>query len=613
MLGMVLWDQSASSIKAQKTLKLEKQSFKDELTKLGQHEWVDFSDGALPPHGKSKAVGKTDFIKTLSDVESLIQESSPDWIYLFSDGGFSAPQALPSLLSDTQKFATIIDPKYKDDISIDRLETDPVWYVRSDSEIRIFLSRNALSTPNQVDLLISLNGQLVSTSQARFDDDQLQTSVSLNIKAERMGSLPLEIRIAEGQGGAIPENDHLLRSCDILRDRVRILRVVGRPNWSSKFIRDMLMEREDVDLIDFHILRAMNDRVLANTDELALIPFPVEELFVENIDSFDLILWQNFDYESYPFFKAEYVRNLQKAVRSGCGLFLLNGALPWSLERAPMSSLAPIQNKGEDSKIIKGRWKVNPSEFIQNPLKERLEQSPEFSMRTFQGQPQRNSTTVLSIGEVPIISTMPMGKGRVLQLATDQLWQWRFSPPKGHRQIYGDLLKQCLLWLQHHPDTERRDFHVQSPAQLHQGLQVTMTEIANRDRQLIWSRAELQSEIAHLIPANERQITIPTPSTVGSYKLRLEDHPPQIISIQGLQGEFHPKNKLVQTKAQLLELGMTEVSSPREIQLDNRESSGKRSTGQPWHDRVWFLPSFVLMALAHWLLINRNIRSFMPS
>ncbi|MEZ4466735.1 MAG: hypothetical protein R3F43_20385 [bacterium] len=54
-----------------------------------------------------------------------------------------------------------------------------------------------------------------------------------------------------------------------------------------------------MDLISFFILRTGASIDVARRDELSLIPFPTQELFEEQLGSFDLIVFQNFTYRGY--------------------------------------------------------------------------------------------------------------------------------------------------------------------------------------------------------------------------------------------------------------------------------------------------------------------------
>jgi len=49
-------------------------------------------------------------------------------------------------------------------------------------------------------------------------------------------------------------------------------------------------------LISFFILRTPGDDPHSSQDELSLIPFPTQEIFQEQLKTFDLVIFQNFNH-----------------------------------------------------------------------------------------------------------------------------------------------------------------------------------------------------------------------------------------------------------------------------------------------------------------------------
>ena len=82
-------------------------------------------------------------------------------------------------------------------------------------------------------------------------------------------------------GEAVEVNNRWSFEVKVIRDRVRVLHLNGRPSWDSRFLRETLANNPKVDLLSFFILRTLTDDVGATTSELSLIPFPSNLLFSE--------------------------------------------------------------------------------------------------------------------------------------------------------------------------------------------------------------------------------------------------------------------------------------------------------------------------------------------
>ncbi len=141
-----------------------------------------------------------------------------------------------------------------------------------------------------------------------------KATVELSMTIERAGARILEVSIQPPEGDAIPENNRRFVSVDVARDRVRVLHVAGRPTYDVRALRMWLKSDASVDVVAFFILRTHDSQVHASADELALIPFPVDELFTEQLPTFDAVVLQDFNAKPYGLDK--HLKNLA-ALREG--------------------------------------------------------------------------------------------------------------------------------------------------------------------------------------------------------------------------------------------------------------------------------------------------------
>jgi len=147
--------------------------------------------------------------------------------------------------------------------------------------------------------------------------------LELSATIHRAGARILEVSLDAPDGQAIEANDQRFIAINVARDRVRVLHVAGRPTYDVRALRMWLKSDASVDLVAFFILRSDEDNVVAPSSELALIPFPVDELFTDHLPSFDAVVLQDFDAGEYGL--SRHLSNLRRYVEKGGGVIMVGG------------------------------------------------------------------------------------------------------------------------------------------------------------------------------------------------------------------------------------------------------------------------------------------------
>lgn len=174
-----------------------------------------------------------------------------------------------------------------------------------------------------------------------------EATVELTITLDRAGARVVQISIEPPNGDKVPENDQRIMTFSVARERVRLLHVAGRPTYDVRALRMWLKSDESVDLVAFFILRTNDDDVAAADSELALIPFPVDELFTQHLPSFDAVILQDIDAVAYRL--AEHLPALEAYVRSGGGLIMVGGPASFAgghYARTPLERALPVELGG---------------------------------------------------------------------------------------------------------------------------------------------------------------------------------------------------------------------------------------------------------------------------
>jgi uncharacterized membrane protein len=168
-------------------------------------------------------------------------------------------------------------------------------------------------------------------------------SVELSITLDRAGPRLVLVELDTPTDDAIPDNNRRYLAFDVARERVRVLHVAGRPTYDVRALRTWLKSNASVDTVAFFILRSNEDDVVATDSELALIKFPVEELFTEHLASFDAVILQ--DFNAIPYGLYRYLPNLTRYVETGGGLVMVGGPdafLGGGYNGTPLERVLPV-------------------------------------------------------------------------------------------------------------------------------------------------------------------------------------------------------------------------------------------------------------------------------
>ncbi|MFN3467516.1 MAG: glutamine amidotransferase, partial [Candidatus Brocadiales bacterium] len=251
----------------------------------------------------------------------------------------------------------------------------------------------------------------------------------------------------------------------------------GRPSWDEIFLRRILKKDPSVDLISFFILRTPGDMVEAPGRELSLIPFPAEELFTRALESFDLVIFQNFDYRPYDatmFRFGYYLANVERYVRQdGGGFLMIGGDLSFShggYDGTPLEEILPVElNEGLDAIDVKDFKPQLTPQGLTHPVTA-LDYDPERNRRLWEDMPELkgyNRVKALKGGAValsqstertpesaPLLAVQEVGKGRVMALLTDDSWRWNFLSVArgGSNRNYIKFWRNAVRWLIKDPE-----------------------------------------------------------------------------------------------------------------------------------------------------------------
>jgi len=283
----------------------------------------------------------------------------------------------------------------------------------------------------------------------------------IDIPITRGGPTVVELGAEPLPGEVSQLNNHAVVTINGVRDRLRVLLVSGEPHAGERTWRRLLKADPAVDLVHFTILRPPEKDDLTPLNELALIAFPVRELFLVKLHEFDLIILDRF--QNRGLLPTPYLRNIADYVNDGGALLMSVGtefANASSLANTALASAIPARPASGASAVVEGPFlpEVTPL-GSRHPVTEDLPGGTPNDHPTWGHWYRRieaaavNGQTLMSAPDgAPLLVTSHVGEGRAALLLSDQIWLWSRGHDGGGPQA--ELLRRIAHWLMKEPELE---------------------------------------------------------------------------------------------------------------------------------------------------------------
>ncbi len=307
-------------------------------------------------------------------------------------------------------------------------------------------------------LTISLDG----SEPIRFDVP-VGRPVTLPVTIERGGINVLEIATPEVAGELTPRNNAAIVSINGVRDRLRVLLVSGEPYAGERTWRNLLKSDSAVDLVHFTILRPPEKQDFVPVFELSLIAFPTQELFMEKVDEFDLIIFDR--YRRRGILPNHYFDNIARYVQNGGALLIGAGEDFAGVDSLYRSSLRDILPVVPTARVVEEGFHPRISEIgARHPVTAELDAhaprptaedgTPGWGrwFRLVDVDAISGQTVMTGPGDRPLLVLDRQGEGRIAVMASDQAWLWSRGYEGGGPHL--ELLRRLAHWLMQEPELE---------------------------------------------------------------------------------------------------------------------------------------------------------------
>ncbi len=382
------------------------------------------------------------------------------------------------------------DAAFKD-VAIERVVADEFAFVRNQVKVDVVLRQRGFSG-SRVPITLAEDGVVVARTELTLVDnatagDELRATMTFS--PQRAGKRLYTVSVPVLDGEAIAENNRVDFTMKLIRDRIRVLQVAGRPSWDERFVRRLLKENPSVDLISFFILRSPSDISGAPNSELSLIPFPTRELFTEQLSTFDVVIFQDFNYR--PYNMGIYLQNVADYVKGGGGFLMMGGDLSFSegdYAGTPIEGVLPVRllaghghtSTDDFSPTVTDVGRRHPITDVSGTVRDAAAADPFSALPPLQGI---NKTGGLVPGATallthpfengpdgspqPVIAVADIDKGRSVAIMTDSTWHWslpQVGQGAGRSDAHRKLLANTLRWLIRDPELSRVKLNLDADA-----------------------------------------------------------------------------------------------------------------------------------------------------
>ena len=362
------------------------------------------------------------------------------------------------------------------DLAISRVLHDDFAFVHNSITVDVELQAIGMEATS-VPVTLRRDGRVLQTRNIHVHPDETSYEVTFEFVPEQIGKEVYTVQVPKYEGEALYENNEHHFVLPVIRDRIRVLQVVGRPSWDQRFLRRLLKRNPNVELISFFILRTDQNPQIVPQSEMSLIPFPTDKLFDTELGSFDLVVFQNFNFR--PYRMGHYLRNIDDFVREGGAFAMVGGDLSFAsgeYARTPIEDLLPVQLPSS-----RARSEIMDSEDFRPQLTDAGDRHP-ITQLAFDPQrnreiweelpPLRGTNVVAGAAEeatvlaehptirgnrgepMPVIAVAERGEGRVMAVTSDSTWRWGFEHvgEGGTPREYQNFWNSAIRWLIQDPE-----------------------------------------------------------------------------------------------------------------------------------------------------------------
>ncbi|PCD77980.1 hypothetical protein [Pseudothioclava arenosa] len=387
---------------------------------------------------------------------------------VISDGQAHDPALLPEMPAPLHLLLTGRDNDWDRRLVI---RTAPAFgIIGEETQIRLRVEDQGAVPPElagRAGLEISIDG-----GDPKRYEVNVGRELELPLVLKHGGQNVVQFTLDPSEGELTERNNAAVVQINGVRDRLRVLLVSGEPHAGERTWRNLLKSDAAVDLVHFTILRPPEKQDGTPVSELSLIAFPTQELFIDKIDEFDLIIFDR--YGARGILPSAYFANIRSYIERGGAVLISAGpefATVQSLSRTALEDLMPARPTG---RVLSEAFLPRPTELgLRHPVTAGLDGAPPAAgqpeaegvphwgrwLRQIEVENPTGEVVMEGAGNTPLLVLSRQGEGRVALLASDHAWLWDRGFEGGGPQL--ELLRRIAHWSMKEPELEEEALYAE--------------------------------------------------------------------------------------------------------------------------------------------------------
>ncbi len=396
---------------------------------------------------------ETQTITALRDALADIPRSRLGAVFIVTDGqAVDADEAIAGLDAPTHLLIAGADDEIDRKITL----TNAPRYGIVDQSVRVAFrvddlgpDEKTVGAERPVAVTLRVNGEKILSQPV-----PLGMEAGFDAPLTRPGSTVIELEVEARDGELTTRNNIAVLPISAIRDRLRVLLISGEPHPGERVWRNLLKSDPAVDLVHFTILRPIEKNDNTSVSELALIQFPQDELFIQKLTEFDLLIFDRYTYRAV--LDSFHFDNIARYVEGG-GAVLIAAGPEYNGRRslAARRNLSFVLPAAPVGPAIERSFRPEVTELGErHPVTAGLAEEDFWGrwLRIMPVDQRRGQSLMAGPDDAPLLILDRVEEGRVGLILSDHVWLWARGFDGGGP--HAELLRRIAHWLMKEPELE---------------------------------------------------------------------------------------------------------------------------------------------------------------